>query len=77
MKFPKFIPRRLYRWKRGRASIEEKELKHYSFLRAADYNNGSVGDCWPVNNFGDVCPGYNSPIPVSIDDVVLVVWAGG
>lgn len=79
----KFKPNTIYRWKKGQG-IEsmppyDKYDEEYKFLRATDYNNSPIGDCWIINRVGKIHPGYNvSPIPVNIDNVVVIkpgeVW---
>lgn len=64
----KFVPNTLYEWKRGKSTVEN--MGKYRYLRAADYNDCPIGDCWVVDALGNLHPGYNkSPIPVNIEDV--------
>ena len=75
MKTKRFIPNAMYRWKRGNCLGSnppfDKYDKRYRFLKATDYNNCGMGDCWVVDEKGNLHPGYNiSPIPIDIDSVV-------
>lgn len=66
-----FIPGAVYRWKRGKSTVEK--MGKYKFLRATHYNTCPQGDCWIIDSEDNIHPGYeNSPIPVDINDVVLI-----
>ncbi|OHB90832.1 MAG: hypothetical protein A3D89_04240 [Planctomycetes bacterium RIFCSPHIGHO2_02_FULL_52_58] len=65
----RFVPGAVYKWKRGKSSVEK--MGQYKYLRAATYNTNPIGDCWVIDVLGRPHPGYAvSPIPVQIENVV-------
>lgn len=54
--------------------VPHAEYPTYKYIEPVSYSDDCwMGDCWVVNEAGDICPGYNtSPEPFHINNLVKV-----